>query len=585
MKILQSVVLTFLVFNSFSQTYDSYFGKGNKVGVKVSSSSSNINNPIENTLTGTGYLPDESAAVRFLHQAGFGANLEDVNHLTNMGIESWIDEQIDMPTHSMMTAYNNILTSFGITDPDPIALKSRNFLSFMFYDQMMKNPDQLRQKVAFALSQIFVVSYESAIIERSTSGIASFYDMLYQGAFGNYRDMLFNLSVHPIMGGYLSHFQNSKEDLVAGVLPDENFAREIMQLFSIGLYELNNDGTHKKDELGNSISTYDIFDVQEMSKVFTGLGGNSFSSIYLVVDKKNPMQIHDLFHDKTEKKLLNGTVLQPNKSGMEDLNKTIDMLYNHSNIGPFMAIRLIQQLVKSNPSPAYINRVATVFNDNGKGVRGDMAAVVKAILMDPEARDCSLIQQADAGKLLQPIERYTILLKAFKVSTPSGKFYLGDMYQTKYNLQQAFMAAPTVFNFFSPFYAEPQVVEPNGLVSPGFQIFNSITSINYYNFFEDKINNTPFENLTSSIAEENPQDVPSWNFSDEENIYNTQGTAALLNHLNLLLCRNQLSEYAQAVIENTINQYKNNINNYSAQDAVKDAIYFVIASPDFAVLN
>ncbi len=526
-----------------------------------------------------------------------GYNYEQIEYLSQIGIDAWLDEQFDAPKASYAETYRMIYDSALAIIPE-IDAERNEYMSYTFYEMLVKQPDFLRHKIAFALSQILVISPATSNLGGRGFGNSDYYDILYQGAFGNYRDMLYDVTVHMSMGVYLSAFQNRKADFALGTYPDENYAREIMQLFTIGLLELNNDGTEKLDANGNLIPTYDIKDVQELSKVFTGLGCGATDDGSEPTFLKNrgqtdftvPMTMYDAYHDKGEKKMIDGTILPANQTGLQDVNDAIDMLFNHPNIAPFISIRLIQQLVKSNPSPAYVNRVANAFNNNGQGVRGDLKAVVKAILTDPEARNCNLIDSPEAGKLLQPIERLTNLFLAFDVSTPSGKIWFRDEVDIGTTLEQSFLAAPSVFNFFSPFYAEKEYVQPNDMVSPEFQILNATSGIYYLNTIETSVKTRPFKNRTAisdtglSFAY-NPEDNPVFDLSDELNILNSQGLSALLDRLNLLLCRGQLSAEAKSVIQNTITQYQTTIGSYTPERTVQDALYFIMVSPNYAILK
>jgi len=397
--------------------------------------------------------------------------------------------------------------------------------------------------------------------------------------------------LHPIMGIYLSTLKNARTDYALGTYPDENYAREVMQLFSIGLYELNNDGSFKKDENNQLISTYNIVDIQELAKVFTGFGPGArtdavpaaFNTGVGKTDFTVPMEMYESFHDKTPKTLIDGTHLPKNKAGLSDFEDVIDMLFNHSNVGPFIARRLIQNLVKSNPTPAYINRVATAFNNNGNGVRGDLKAVIKAILLDAEARICSDIDDDKAGKLIQPIERFTHLFKAFDIASPSGKLYLRDDIEYQDKLGQAFLESPSVFNFFSPFYAESNLVEPNGMVSPEFEILTTTSSIHYINLMENAVKYKPFNNRTALNPSTlylagNSNDKPYLDFTDEVNLLETFGIDALMERLNILLCRGSLSSSTKTTIINTINEYFDKMGGYTNERAVQDAIYFIMIS-------
>jgi uncharacterized protein (DUF1800 family) len=576
-----------------AQLYNDYYGNGHNAGMKVTSSGPVSNTPVV-TVTGTGIKPDEAGASRFLAQATLGHHLDDITYVTKNGIEAWIDEQISMPYTKFSEAFRT--NQRYVRNVLGKAYNRGDLNNFTFYTKVFSENDKLRQKTASSLLQILVISLQVDQIGISGYEASTYYDIFYDGAFGNYRDILEKVTLHPMMGIYLSHFRNGQANYSRNTFPDENFAREIMQLFTIGLVQLNPDGTPKLDSEGNEIPTYDNDDIHEMAKVFTGLAGaqrsdgsnGRFDYDPGQVNLALPMVLYPVEHDITEKTIINNTVLPSGRSGITDLEETLDILFNHPNVGPFLSIRLIQQFVKSNPSPDYVERVATVFNNNGQGVRGDMGAVIRAILMDPEARDCDWSDLPESGKLLQPYERFTKLFCAFKLSTPSGKFFMRDEeYFGK--LGQSFFNSPSVFNFYSPFFAEEKVMKPQGLVSPEFEIFNSVTSIEYFNQMEARIKEIPFDNKTRRNSEgdltTNNQDKPTLNINKELQILNNGGISGLLNHLNILLCRGQLSTRSNSVIQNTLQQYQANISGYKNQDLVKDALYFICISPDFMIQN
>lgn len=668
-KIMRFHSLIFLFFlipisDSKAQTYPDYFGLGNDIGVTASSSPSQMNDSIQSTLNGTGYLTDIAEAYRFMAQAGFGGTPEDIDSVLTLGVRKWIDWQIEMPYTTYKTKYYAVMDSI-IADIEAekatipgdtiltIPYKMYYYMSFAFWDKALTEKDMLRQKAAFALSQIFVVSYQDNFTKFKGDAFATYYDILYQGAFGNYRDMLYNIALNPLMGSYLSHFQNKKSD--GNSEPDENFAREIMQLFSIGLIELNNDGTPKLDNNGKVIPTYDIGDIQEMAKVFTGLIGGAFESgaeLHFTGNKSQydftiPMirfvssdGLTD-WHETSEKNIL-GNTIPANQAGLKDIDDAIDILFNHPNVGPFISYRLIQHLVKSNPTPGYVNRVASAFNNDGNGVRGDMGAVFKAILLDPEARDCEWINHPRSGKLLQPIERFFNLFKAFDISSPSGKLRFMDFHgnsgEAPY-IYQGFLNAPSVFNFFSPFYAESKFVAPNNMVSPEFQILNSVSSLHYLNRISEAINRLgshgiwpstyfqyhygSFQNYTGITVNTNynpdvrtaytkASDAPFLDYSQEVNFCLNGNYEMLIDHLDLVLCRGQLNPEIKAHILQHIETIQNNsltnpsenpypnenpcgnvISNnieYNGDDnnhrsIVKDIIYFIMMSPSYTILK
>ena len=611
MKSLKLILGVFLLVSclatfTFSQTYNDHFGTGNTVGVKVSSSSENSSDEAKHTLNGTGYFPDLAGASRFLAQSSLGANYEEIEYVSTLGIENWIDEQMNMENvpylEKYKTLYQEIIDYIGTVHPDPEVDRSREFLSFAFYTAALTDDDVLRNKTAFALLQIFVIANTNNRLNRRGYGQSDYYDILYDGAFGNFRDMLNDVTLHLMMGYYLSHLNNRKGDPETGTLPDENYAREIMQLFTIGLYELNLDGSYKLDENGEPIPTYDITDVQELAKVFTGLSGGAYDieafpnldglpvlpgRTVNQYDMTVPMAMYEQFHETGQKVLVDGTILPPNQPGMKDIQDALDVLFNHPNVGPFISIRMIQQLVKSNPSPDYIERIATVFNDNGEGVRGDMGAVVKAILLDPEARDCIWLDDAKNGKLKQPIERLTNLFRAFDIDSPSGRLWFDDRREIGGSIEQAFMASPTVFNFFTPFYAEDNYVEPNDMVSPEFQILHAVTAINYLNLIEDAIKEVPFPNRTrinpnAPRLANNNGDRPFLNLEDEVGILQTEGISALLDRLSLILCHGQLSDNTKGIIESALTELINS-GDFNPAEIVENALYFIMASPDYMI--
>ena len=520
-----------------------------------------------------------------------GYTYEDIEYVNQIGIDAWLEEQFNLTDTSYTTAF---LQNYGYnTLEEAITAEvspDRNMISPVFYQFVSMRPDRLKHKLAFALSQILVVSFNGFSAANSRgAGLLTYYDHLYHGAFGNYRDLLEKVTLHPMMGMYLSSIRNQKADYALNTRPDENYAREIMQLFTIGLLELNNDGSLKLDEEGNPIPTYDNDDIEELAKVFTGLyyannidgspaswGGSTSTNRTTGADYSGVMKMYPEYHDITEKKMIDGSTLPAGRNGMDDVEDVLDLLFKHPNTGPFISYRLIQNFVKSNPTPGYVNRVASVFNNNGKGVRGDLKAVIKAILTDPEARDCKWLDNPDHGKLLQPIERTTHLYTAFHVfdtETP--------MWNRDYNsraLGQAFMYAPTVFNFFSPFFAEETHVQPKNLVSPEFEILNSITAIEHINITEYRAKNrTLFTNRYDTSVR------PRLDLTEEINIMSTQGLAALLNRLDILLCRGQLSTETRNLITNTITEYQDNVRNYDDTDAVEDAIFFITVSPDHII--
>jgi uncharacterized protein (DUF1800 family) len=300
-----------------------------------------------------------------------------------------------------------------------------------------------------------------------------YYDHLLRHAFGNFRDLIEDVTLSPIMANYLSMLRNQPPDPARGIYPDENYAREVMQLFTVGLNKLHPDGTLVLDNNGLPIATYSQQAIVGLAHAFTGWsfhhepGEENFR--WGPSDYSNPLMNYDDYHYKGEKRLLESMILDANGTGPGDMTAILDMLFEHDNVGPFISHQLIQRLVTSNPSPGYVYRVAQKFNDNGSGVRGDLKEVVRAILTDYEARSPEATTAQGYGKIREPLLRMTHLWRAFNASAPNGKF---SYHRPEGNLRQAALRAPTVFNFFEPGFVHPGILAQAGLVAPEFQITN-----------------------------------------------------------------------------------------------------------------
>ncbi len=460
------------------------------------------------TLGDASVLPSAKAAARFLIQASFGPDQdspadaddipENVEELMSMGFEAWIEDQFTRPI-----GYIQPYTNWAVTFANPMGIYG-NYKEHAWWNRVMgvpklrpdaattQLPDPLRQRMAFALSEILVVSDRPESLAVYPEGMAQFYDLFETQAFGNYGTLLKAVALHPVMGVYLSHLGNQKANATLNLHPDENFAREIMQLLSIGLWELNLDGSRKLDAQGRFIPTYSNTDITELARVFTGFtwgDSTNFNANNLAYgDHLQPMKCWDAVHDLGAKSLLQGLQLparvasagNTGTAGLADVDAAVMNLFNHPNVGPFIAIRLIQRFITSNPSPGYISRVATVFNNNGSNVRGDLKAVIKAILMDSEARDPAMMELPTFGKLREPLLRVVNLAKAFNASSPSG-LYTVDQFVLDH--MQDPMNSPSVFNFFLPGHSPPGPLTQQGLVAPEFQLLNASSAITGANYF------------------------------------------------------------------------------------------------------
>jgi uncharacterized protein (DUF1800 family) len=428
--------------------------------------------------------PDAS---RFLIQTTFGPMQAEIDALTGKrqsDLRAWIDAQMTLPASLHLDATDADFRTFAVGDNPQYSQQNRQDA---WWKIVVTAPDQLRQRVAFALSEILVVSDVNSTLFNTPRGMANYYDIFTQGAFGNFHDILDQVTMSPIMGVYLSSLRNAKAttDKNGQVLtsPDENYAREVMQLFTIGLNQLQPDGTLKLDALGLPIPTYDQKTITEVAKVFTGLSYAADTSVaanfrgaaanYMV-----PMVMFPTFHEDGAKTVVGGVQIPANQGGSKDLKMMLDTLFNHPNTGPFIARQLIQRLVTGNPSPGYVYRVAQVFANNGSGVRGDMAAVVRAILLDYEARSSAVAATASFGKLKEPLLRVTAVLRAFNAASNNGRYNYSNPESA---LSEASMRAPTVFNFFEPSYVQSGMLASAGLYAPEFEIANDTTAISVPN--------------------------------------------------------------------------------------------------------
>ena len=416
----------------------------------------------------------KAEAFRFLNQATFGATEAEAARLQALGIEPWIDEQLALPASLQLPLIQGL-------PPVQFPFELNDDRVDIWFRHAIGAPDQLRQRVAFALSEIMVVSQLGAL-NNGPWALADYYDMLARNAFGNFRTLMEDVTLHPAMGVYLSMLGNQKPDPDRNIRPDENYARELMQLFTIGLVELEPDGTVRVDAFGEPIPTYDQPIIEGFAHVFTGWHFAGAPSFLLArptpQNQVQPMQLYPAFHDTGPKQLLNGVTLPSGQSGEQDLAAALDNIFTHPNVGPFIATRLIQRLVTSNPSPGYIERVAATFDNNGAGTRGDLGAVVKAILLDPEARPT--VGMDTDGKLKEPLLRVTQLWRAYDGVAANGSYAIGGAYII---FGQGPLQSPSVFNFFSPFYAPPGEIKNRGLVAPELEIATEFQNTFLTNLF------------------------------------------------------------------------------------------------------
>ncbi len=530
---------------------------------------------------------EETVIARFLDQASMGADYELIREVCEMGIAAWIDQQMGLPVTPIEPETRAIFES-APEDERPNPWYFRRPL----WKLWVTGEDQLRLRVALALSEIFVISDKPAKLKRAPVGIANYYDMLQRNAFGNFRDLLMDVTLHPVMGFYLSHAGNQKSNPEKNLFPDENYAREVMQLFSIGLYELNPDGSRKVDEEGEYIPTYTNYEITEFAKVFTGIVYdwsddpyfNSREPIFENVVRRQkmfdkPMVLVDEEHEPGTKDLLNAYTTPADQATQEDLNDAIDNLFNHPNTGPFICRLLIQRLVKSNPSPGYIEDVASVFADNGSGVRGDMAAVIKAIYLHSEARNSYMVKLTGQGKLREPYLSYVKLFRVFNAADASGKYHYDDRRDVK-ALGQQFLSSPSVFNFFLPDFQPIGKIADRGLVAPEFEIVNSQSVVEQINIWHRMLNSRTI--LPNNLLNNDRLDLTQWSFDWADELALADDPVALVDRVDLLLTGHTLTPGTRQIIIEAISGIGTNRSNYK-RERVEMAIYLILLSPDFVV--
>lgn len=521
--------------------------------------------------------PTSTQAVRMLGQASFGATAAEINNVIHSGYEGWLDTQFTQPQKLHRAYMDSIIPSL----PAGSTLNQNQFFE-SFWQQAITGNDQLRQRVTYALSQIFVVSFQDSNVANYPRGVASYYDTLASNAFGNYRNLLEAVSLHPMMGIYLTSMRNQKESGTR--VPDENYAREVMQLFTIGLYELNQDGSPKLNN-GKPIETYTNADITGLAKVFTGwswAGPDKSDTRFFGgspdIDRDwTPMQAYPKFHSTSVKNFLGVSIAAQSSANPEtSLKVALDRLYNHSNVGPFIGKQLIQRLVTSNPSPQYVARVAAAFTDNGQGIRGDMKAVIKAILLDKEARADINSADANAGKLREPVLRFANWMRSFNAKSTSSRFLLGNLDDPLGALGQTPMRSPSVFNFYRPGYVPPNTsIASANLVSPEFQITGETSIVGYLNFMRNVIPNGA--GTSKDIQPDYSTLIPLADTPDK-----------LLDQVSLLLTASQMSGTLRTQILAALNSVTIPTNNPANADTARKnrvylSIFLTMASPEYLV--
>jgi uncharacterized protein (DUF1800 family) len=543
---------------TYINIHSSLYPSGEIRGQFIATSGSQTFTPPPPPPTLPGGNPSQQDAVRFLRQASYGATPADIAYLTANGYDAWLNTQFNTPQTSMF----QVLTNWQ--NQGQAIYKDQMWSSWWYLAN--KAPDQLRQRVTFALNELFVVSINSSDLDSKLFGMARYYDTLGGDAFGNYRQCLVDMTLNPCMGLFLNMLGNRKANPATGTNPNENYAREVMQLFGVGLNQLQPDGTLKLDQNGLPMATYDQKVVTEMARVLTGWDYHQTGtpSDYPTPNVNDPMTFIPSRHDTGSKTIINGVGIPANLDGNVELQQAIDAIFNHPNVGPFVSRQLIQKLVTSNPSPAYVYRVAQVFNNNGQGVRGDMKAVVRAVLTDYEARSSTMLSQQGFGKLNEPMLRTTQVMRAFGAhSTGAQQMWYCDI--TDEWLAQSAMHAPSVFNFYMPNYIQPGQLAQAGLVAPEFQITTETTTMTVANWLRNGI-------------------YGGFKYGDIKlDLSGIQGLAgnpsALVDQVALLLCAGNLNPQVRTIIINQVTAW--NAGDPYGRAAL--AVHLVSVSPDAAV--
>ena len=599
-------------------------------------------------------------ASQFLSKATFGATQEQIDDLAERigqvgyrrACGQWIDQQFRLPISSHEELAREMVAANG-RQPNQAGIGISLYRYQAWWHIALAREDQLRQKVAWALSQIFVISHTGQSFNSETApgignnenaipywlGMSDYYDMLARHADGNYRDLLGDVTMHPCMGVYLSSWRNRKANISAGRWPDENYAREIMQLFSVGLYELHQDGRLKLDENGELIPTYDNNGITELARVFTGFKQfhNTDDRFHGRRNYGHPMVMHHQEHDNNynyqedpnnpgepdpnapRSKTIFGVTLQPlpsnltNAAAMKEVNEALDVIANHPNVAPFISRLLIQRLVKSNPSRAYLRRVTRVFRDNGSGQRGDMQAVIKAILLDPEAvRGQRLVRKRDPlrvevitrgtehSRLKEPIQRVTSWIRAMRptaeirggtthLDSVTGQPYMMLTQQIEGDIGQMPFRSPSVFNYYLPDYQPPGDIigyvpsrrsPREALFAPEFQVMTALTANRLINRFAIFGRNLYVDYRTRDEGNgERRWCRISFNLDEELDLANdVANLPEILQRFDLLLCSGSLREQTKANILEAVTS-----ENGSARQRLNALLTAVVLSPDCAI--
>ena len=542
---------------------------------------------------------DPKQVARFLTQATFGPTSTTIDELTNQSLSTWYQQQLALKPNYLLPVLNE-MTALS-TSEDAITLLELEATTVGFWRHAITGEDQLRQRIAFALSQILVISNGGGeILTDVPSAVAYYQDLLIKHAFGNYRDLLEDVTYSPAMGQYLTYRGSKKGNPETGRMPDENYARELLQLFTLGVIDLNLDGTPKLDGNQQQIETYSNVDITGLARVFTGLNlDNVLNEQSRSVAFSAPMKIYNRSHSSLEKRFLN-SVIAADTGAADSIDQALDIIFSHPNVAPFVSSQLIQRLVTSNPSPAYVSRVSTAFESGvftlpngdkvGESRRGDLSATIAAILFDEEARNS---QGDNDGKVREPIIRFTHWARAFNVAYATAEFQelLWDTTGPSTLMQHPYRA-PSVFNFYRPGYTAPgSLTGEQGLKAPELQIANASSVAGYSNFmtyfvFLDQtqldINEVNQFFADEEIDIDTSRALQSFVADYHQEVSLVNDSQALLSHLDLLLTHGTLSSATRQHIIGVLAPLAKDTEQEKRYQ-VQLAILMIMTSPDYLI--
>jgi uncharacterized protein (DUF1800 family) len=496
-------------------------------------------------------------ASRFLGQAGFGATDAQIGRVQTLGYSGWLDEQFAAPRSQGHYDWM-VERGYAVTTN----INNFNGTDNTLWRKLINSPDVLRQRITLALSEIFVVSMTGLPINWRGFVAAAYMDVLETNAFGTYRTLLGEVTLSPGMGSYLNMRGNLREDPATGRVPDENYSREVLQLFSLGLTELAADGTLKN---GVATDTYGQDTITGLAKVFTGWNNNAANNTDPGYAQR-PMVLTAANHSTSVKQFL-GVTIAAGTPGATALQTALDTIAAHPNVGPFIGRQLIQRLVASNPSPAYVARVSAVFANNGAGVRGDLRAVIKAILLDDEARRAPVAGDTTRGKLREPVVRFIQWARTFGLASPTGLWNIGNVSDPSTRLGQSPLRSPSVFNFFRPGYVPPNsALGTLNLNAPEFQITNESTVVGWANWAQTFVQ--------SGVGETRPDYTAELALATD--------ATALVKRVSLLLSGDTLSAATLATIGTAVGSISATTD-AGKRNRVYAAIHLVLCTPEYLV--